>query len=218
MEHKSIADPNIHEPKGVSTAPAGTSYVADGTGSGSWEGAKLQGQSASENGEIPVSNGAGGVTWQGVTDVVTANMKMVSTSQDVTLTAGALDNPSSFTPITQFHSEGEAFGGVSFDPTSKEFVIPTTGFYRVSGWVCFSSNASGSPTIGYDTTINGAVDVGSAIPQSKQNHSESTVTLTGFGTRILTVGQKVGIAMACTDDSTVTIYSAVFNIERIRGL
>ena len=35
-EHSTIADPNIHEPKGVSTATAGQIYVADGAGSGVW--------------------------------------------------------------------------------------------------------------------------------------------------------------------------------------
>jgi len=35
-EHKNITDPNIHEPKGVSVATVGTTYIADGTGSGAW--------------------------------------------------------------------------------------------------------------------------------------------------------------------------------------
>ena len=36
LEHKNIADPNIHEPKGVATAAAGALYEADGLGSGAW--------------------------------------------------------------------------------------------------------------------------------------------------------------------------------------
>lgn len=35
-DHVNITDPNIHEPKGVSTATAGDVYVADGAGSGAW--------------------------------------------------------------------------------------------------------------------------------------------------------------------------------------
>lgn len=37
IQHSAIADPNIHEPKGVSTAAAGTIYIANGSGSGSWK-------------------------------------------------------------------------------------------------------------------------------------------------------------------------------------
>lgn len=36
VQHKSILDPNIHEPKGVKTAAAGSAYVANGAGSGQW--------------------------------------------------------------------------------------------------------------------------------------------------------------------------------------
>jgi hypothetical protein len=35
-EHVAITDPQIHEPKGISTAAAGTVYKANGTGSGTW--------------------------------------------------------------------------------------------------------------------------------------------------------------------------------------
>lgn len=35
--HSSLTDPDIHEPKGVSTAADGEVYKADGAGSGSWE-------------------------------------------------------------------------------------------------------------------------------------------------------------------------------------
>jgi hypothetical protein len=37
VQHNSLTDPNLHEPKGVSTAASGKVYVANGGGSGSWE-------------------------------------------------------------------------------------------------------------------------------------------------------------------------------------
>jgi len=36
VEHVNIADPEIHEPKGVAAASDGQVYVADGVGSGDW--------------------------------------------------------------------------------------------------------------------------------------------------------------------------------------
>lgn len=36
VQHSVLTDPNIHEPKGVSTAAAGKVYVANGSGSGTW--------------------------------------------------------------------------------------------------------------------------------------------------------------------------------------
>lgn len=37
VEHSAITDPDIHEPKNVSTASAGRYYRADGAGSGAWK-------------------------------------------------------------------------------------------------------------------------------------------------------------------------------------
>ena len=37
IEHASITDPDIHEPKGISTASDGDVYIADGVGGGSWQ-------------------------------------------------------------------------------------------------------------------------------------------------------------------------------------
>lgn len=42
VEHVDIDDPNIHEPKGVSTANADTVYIADGAGSGEWASLTLE--------------------------------------------------------------------------------------------------------------------------------------------------------------------------------
>ena len=36
IEHKNLPDSELHEPKGVSSAVAGSVYVADGSGSGDW--------------------------------------------------------------------------------------------------------------------------------------------------------------------------------------
>jgi hypothetical protein len=37
VQHSALTDPNLHEPKGVSTAAAGKVYVANGSGSGVWQ-------------------------------------------------------------------------------------------------------------------------------------------------------------------------------------
>lgn len=37
VQHASLTDPELHEPKGVASASSGQVYVADGAGSGSWQ-------------------------------------------------------------------------------------------------------------------------------------------------------------------------------------
>jgi len=36
VQHSTLSDPNLHEPKGASTAAANTAYLANGSGSGTW--------------------------------------------------------------------------------------------------------------------------------------------------------------------------------------
>lgn len=37
IQHSALTDPNLHEPKGASTATAESFYVANGSGGGSWK-------------------------------------------------------------------------------------------------------------------------------------------------------------------------------------
>lgn len=64
VEHVDITDPQIHEPKGVSTATANQIYVADGAASGDWQKVTntcLDGVSATPQVDyIPHSDGSGG--------------------------------------------------------------------------------------------------------------------------------------------------------------
>lgn len=37
IQHSALTDPEVHEPKDITTAEAGAVYVADGSGSGAWQ-------------------------------------------------------------------------------------------------------------------------------------------------------------------------------------
>lgn len=68
ISHASITDPNLHEPKGVSTAAANTAYVSNGAGSGAWSKIPTQGLAGiSANGtanQVVVVDGAGAFNLQ----------------------------------------------------------------------------------------------------------------------------------------------------------
>lgn len=64
-EHNVITDPNIHEPKGASTATVGEVYVSDGAGSGTWR--KVSPEDVDSLGEtygqLITADGVGGSSW-----------------------------------------------------------------------------------------------------------------------------------------------------------
>ena len=62
IEHVDIPDGERHEPKGISTAATNTVYVANGSGGGTWEAPKLEGQASAVTGTVPRKT-ASGVEW-----------------------------------------------------------------------------------------------------------------------------------------------------------
>jgi hypothetical protein len=70
IQHSSISDPNIHEPKGASSAPLNSVYVSNGAGSGNWGKLPVQGLSGitalGTAGQSIVSNGIGGAAFDDV--------------------------------------------------------------------------------------------------------------------------------------------------------
>lgn len=77
-EHVNITDPDIHEPKGTSSALAGNVYIADGNGGGAWQDPAMaihsgltdpqihepKGASTALVSQIYVSDGNGSGAWQ----------------------------------------------------------------------------------------------------------------------------------------------------------
>jgi len=64
IQHRDIADPNIHEPKGVKFAAQNTAYIADGNGSGAWREVLMPGFSVSS--EALVVSLSGGMSGPGL--------------------------------------------------------------------------------------------------------------------------------------------------------
>lgn len=73
--HSALTDPNIHEPKGASTATSGQVYQANGSGSGTWT-ARLPSQSG-KAGQTLITNGTS-ESWSPLS--VTAQAGLVTAS------------------------------------------------------------------------------------------------------------------------------------------
>src|SRR5690554_738124 len=85
IQHVDITDPDIHEPKGASTASAGSGYFSDGAGSGTWTkvgSANLD--TASVNSYIQTQIDQGNISARRV-NYVTARLENVSASSSVLL-------------------------------------------------------------------------------------------------------------------------------------
>ena len=107
VEHTTITDPYIHEPKGVSTASDRQIYVADGAGSGDWKSSHLN-----VHGDIVV--------------IDSSTATVVPAAADATLSTD-----SDYRKVTAGWTAGHV-EGITFNV--DEIVVPVDGGYEVQFW------------------------------------------------------------------------------------
>ena len=110
IEHSSITDPQVHEPKGASSASEGTAYVSDGNGSGSWK-----------------------TVWTPEdAQPKFAEMRIITGTSQVTLSAAVdptLNTKSDYAKYTGDWQQGNSNGSVVIFDTDK-LLITEDGFYQ----------------------------------------------------------------------------------------
>jgi hypothetical protein len=128
VQHSALTDPELHEPKGASTATAGQVYVANGSGSGTWKkvtAAELDATSDPTFDDVTV-------------DTLTANSISVSGAA----TLGSITSPITIGGVTISAGTGTPEGAVTANVGSiflrtdnaNAFYVKQTGTGN-TGWV-----------------------------------------------------------------------------------
>jgi hypothetical protein len=166
VQHKAIIDPDIHEPKGISTAAARRVYVSNGLGSGTWSDVLPAGTHTAQNGQVFVSDGNGSGSQQFVAGSVYADMFIVNGLTSQTLSASnafaRLDPGSEW-------QQGEV-KNATITPSSGEITLPVAGKYLVSFWCAFdTASISEAARYNFKFAVNGAVSTRKAEVQKITN-------------------------------------------------
>lgn len=179
--HKNITDPDLHEPKGCSSAQNGTVYIANGTGSGAW-------QKASNSGELYI-----------------ASLKTILLNAAVDST---LNTATDYVKLngTTFWSNGIS-DGIGLDSTNGNLVIQRAGNYDLSFWVSHYINGSVNRNIAFKYAINGVVSTRKVITTSSFSGDMHSVGANGF-IQGLNVGDTISIYVACTGAVTLSVTDA----------
>lgn len=144
IEHNLITDPNVHEPKGASTAAAGTQYVSDGAGSGSWIVPDPKGLSTAQNEQV-LSKSGGVVDWVYPSGRVYGEMDIIANTLSQTLNySGAsritfLSTDGNYVKCTgtNFPFSSSVADLITFDAANDQFVIQVAGDYKIDFWGSF---------------------------------------------------------------------------------
>lgn len=180
IEHNVITDPEIHEPKGISTAAANEMYVADGAGSGAWERTSI-----SDHAEMAITNNATG------TSTTAAGDPTLNTDADYTkITAGWAST----------HAEGITFN-------VDELVAAVDGDYRITFWAAIKVGANNNfVAVKYAIDDTAPFSSQKIVTRSTAANDYRNVFASGIVT--LTAGQTISVYLASTITDTITVEEA----------
>lgn len=185
VQHNALTDPNLHEPKGVSSANADEVYIATGGGTGTW--AKLSptsfnGLATNGNlGQFLVSTGAGGLTY---TTAAHGDIYFYNIGAPHVVTY-----PSSFTKINPTTTVSGTYNSVTEGTNARLTYI---GLDTITLDIVYSVSLSQSSGASRDVEvalykngvyINGSsslVTTGSAEKHSMSNHSSSQTSTNDY--------------------------------------
>lgn len=222
IQHSSITDPNIHEPKGVSIAAANTLYTANGSGSGTWKKVDsltlsgLSGDSGSSDKKI-LTNGTNG--FRIALDSAYGTMAVTNNTTPFPVTAVAdttFNTPSQFVLLTGVGATwaAENLHGITFN--TDRLIVPVTGDYLIHSRGDISSFPSANARIALRYRINGGAAFSSRFPIVKAAAVGDEGQIHGFGLISLNAGDFIQLYLASDNTGNIVFrhFNNVLKLER----
>ena len=190
ITHSTLSGAELHEPKGVATAPVEHVYVTDGAGSGEFKSVNAV------YGEAEMLENA---TLQAVTGATDTTL---NTNSEYIKTTGAL------------WTTGEQ-SGVTFNAGGWLDVI-TTGTYEVSLWVTYAYS-TGSTLVAFKFSLDDTVNNLNTRKVSRKIGTGGDVGAAASSWyKDLTAGDKISIFVAADASGNLTIVDAGLNIQLLK--
>lgn len=202
IQHAVIADPNIHEPKGVAVASSGSVYAADGAGSGIWKRVDslalkgLSGDGGSAN-KLLITDGTNGYTLKEA--FAYGSMTITGNTNAFAIGAAVDPNLNTNSDYVLFTGTGAPWvaGTPSFGITFSvdRITVPVTGVYQIELWSTITTFPSNVAKVSVKHRINGGT-FSARHPVAKSNAVGDVGNLDGFGLVALSAGDYIQLYMA----------------------
>ena len=189
IEHVDIGAGEIHEPKGISTASVGETYIADGAGSGVWKLEQAYGE-----------------------------MQILQNSTAIAVTAAAdstLYTTTDYIKIAGIWSAG-VVDGITY--ANNELTVPVTGVYHLAGWANTTASAS-NIIVGVKYAVNGTVIPSNLAPTIRRKIGSGTDigAISGIGLVELSAGDVLSLWLACDTTCNITIPDAGLSLHLVKA-
>lgn len=223
IQHKDIPDAQLHEPKGVLTAPVNSFYRASGTGTGAW--GKLQsadltgvsGDGGSTNLRF-VSNGTNGFTAK--TDAAYGAMTVTNNTNGFTVVAAADSTLNTNSDYVLFTGTGapwaaeSLFGGMTFN--TDRLIIPVAGTYEIQAWANITGYPTNTAFVATKYRLNGTT-FGPRKVKTKSNSAGDSGLLSGFGLFTAAAGDFLQLYVASSANGSLIIGDLNTTIKLVRA-
>ena len=222
IEHKDIADPDIHEPKGIAAASANRVYVADGAGSCTWDlvdSSALKGLSgdAAVANKILVTDGSNGFDL--ITGFAYGAMVISGNTNAFSVTAAADATLATTTDYVLFTGTGapwasETLSGITFN--TNRLIVPVSGVYEVHSWASITDFPSNTATIAMKYRINGTT-FSTRHPKEKSNSAGDSGNLNAAGLVSLSANDYIQIYVASSVTGSLEIANANIMLKLVKA-
>lgn len=200
IQHNIITDPDLHEPKGASSASSGRVYIADGAGSGNWS-YPLTGLDSASSGQVFFSNGSGSGTW--AYPPAKAHGEIYITAGSTAHTLAVTSGYSLLNPASAWTASGNE-DILTVTPGSGYITLTEAGHYFVSFYITFTTAAiaNGSQYF-FKYALNGTPGTRKMFI-GKPTNGVDTIHISSSGTLSATAGQQLSIHAAGDGTSSTT--------------
>lgn len=220
--HKNLPDNQLHESKGVSSASVNTSYIANGSGSGTWKKVPsaglggLSGDSGITDRPI-VTNGSG--EFKLLHPYAVGVMGVTNNSVNFAVSAAVDTSLQSTSDYVAFAGVGAPWSGeittnVTF--STDRLTVVNSGLYEVRFWANITSYPSNTAMVGARFRINGSTWANRTVVV-KSNSAGDAGHFTAFGLVNLNANDYVQLAVASTVAGNLVIKNANFTVELKKG-
>tara|TARA_B100000929_G_C15511743_1_gene421127 strand:+ start:7384 stop:8058 length:675 start_codon:yes stop_codon:yes gene_type:complete len=215
IEHANIPESGLHEPKGASTASVDTTYISDGTGSGTWkkvDANALQGtlSNTAPSGRRIVTDGAGGFSADLVPGSAFGTMNLTdnTTAKNVTAAADTTLNTNSdfveYDVALSFESVQNMTEGANY------LEIDQSGLYLIDFWCGVKSSVS-TTKFSLKFVRNDTLFVGRG-PKLTTSNSGVVANLSANGIHDFNAGDQVKLFIAADKTADITIEDLTFQM------
>lgn len=222
VQHRDIPEVQLHEPKGASTALAGTTYVASGAGSGTWRKVGtdiLQGMTGDLGvaGKRVVSNGSNGLAL--VADAAYGVATITTNTTNFTTVAAADATLKTAAQFQLFTGTGAPWVGDSLFNTTfttDRLTAQVTGVYRIDLSMSIKAFPTNTAKVATKFAINSTV-FAQRNQIAKSNAAGDEEQLSGFIITPMTAGDYVQVYLACSASGSLLVNDADFTINMLRA-